>query len=325
MIDIDTVFILGAGASRPYGYPTGRKLRDYICTDFNTLFPNILKNSTLPGLKAQIVSETEQFTKIFKNSSTLSIDLFLARNPHFSDIGKLAIILSIFDAERISKFREDIQKPEQDWYGYLYNRMTDSLNEPNSYINFGNNKVTFITFNYDRSLEYFFYESLKNSFNSAPDDKIVEELKKIPIFHVYGKITDLPWEGNTNNGIDYLEPDDEPYRRFGFDFLQKLKSNIKIVYEIEQHDCSAILDKISDAKRIFFLGFGYASENLEILSLHNTLRNDQLIYGTALGFLEKEIEDIRSSLRLNFEGPTLLLQNPRIRDVDCVRLLREFL
>jgi len=32
----NTVFILGAGASKPYGYPTGQELREYICKEFQT-------------------------------------------------------------------------------------------------------------------------------------------------------------------------------------------------------------------------------------------------------------------------------------------------
>jgi hypothetical protein len=31
MIDTETVFILGAGASKPYGYPTGYELKEFIC------------------------------------------------------------------------------------------------------------------------------------------------------------------------------------------------------------------------------------------------------------------------------------------------------
>ena len=42
MIEEDTVFILGAGASCPYGFPDGKKLRSEIFDrferDFNTYF-----------------------------------------------------------------------------------------------------------------------------------------------------------------------------------------------------------------------------------------------------------------------------------------------
>ena len=34
MIKEETVFILGAGASCPYGYPDGKELREQICSNF---------------------------------------------------------------------------------------------------------------------------------------------------------------------------------------------------------------------------------------------------------------------------------------------------
>ena len=171
--------------------------------------------------------------------------------------------MSIFDAERDSKFREDIET-NQDWYSYLYRRMTSSLVSPDSYKNFRGNNVTFITFNYDRPLEHFLYESLNNSFRSASGIEILKELNETPIYHVYGKITDLPWESNIDRdtAVHYIKADEDPYLEFTFSHLEKLKKNIKIVYERKQSDYPEIHDKISSAissaKRIFFLGFGYA-------------------------------------------------------------------
>ena len=325
MIDIDTVFILGAGASKPYGYPTGDGLRKYICSNFTNRFSDIFRRTTLSGLKATWASKADQLARIFNKSSTPSIDLFLTRNSRFSDVGKLAIILSIFDAERASKFREESKMPNHDWYTYLFHRMSKTLIDPESYKKFSNNKVTFITFNYDRSLEQFFYESLVNSFSSARDNEIVEETKKIPIFHVYGKITDLQWESKSDTAIEYLSADEDPYRRFGFDFLQTIKSNIRLIHERNNNDCSAIHDKLSSAKRIFFLGFGYASENFDALNINSTLSHEQQIFGTALDYLNKEIEDVKASISANFELKSPLLNNPRILDTDCVTLLREYL
>ena len=43
MITENTVFILGARASCPYGFPSGAGLRDDICCNFRTKFLNFLK------------------------------------------------------------------------------------------------------------------------------------------------------------------------------------------------------------------------------------------------------------------------------------------
>jgi len=127
MIDTDTVFILGAGASVPYGYQTGAELRAEICSEFQGKYDQISPKGISGHINFALSSEGAiKFAQAFKKSSTPSIDLFLARNPEYSEIGKIAIVLSILDAERKSEFREDIdiKFQKQDWYSYLYRRMT---------------------------------------------------------------------------------------------------------------------------------------------------------------------------------------------------------
>lgn len=330
MIAEKTVFILGAGASYPYGYPTGKELRKYIYSDFKSYFQQFsdyyYTNETISSSANTLFSEVDAFTKSFKDSSDLSIDLFLACNDKFSKIGKLAIMLSIFDYERKSKFREDSIFPDQDWYSYLYNRMRISLTKPDSYKEFGQNDVAFITFNYDRSLEYFLYDSLRNSFSEATDDEIIGELRKLPIYHVYGKISHLPWEGDSANSVDYRKDHDaELYQRYSLGYLLELKDNIHVMHERIEHDLIEMKNHIVRAKRIFFLGFGYAQENLDILNICKNIHPDQQRYGTAFGYLPKEIEDIRSVLSASSEPKPSDHDNPRIKDMDCVTLLREFL
>lgn len=159
MITEDTVFILGAGASKPYNYPTGSELRLNICRLCVAEIQDLIEIDNELHVK-KLVLEASKFTKTFFNSSTPSIDLFLARNQNFSNIGKISIVFSILIAEHNSNLHEDISEKNQDWYSYLFHRMTNDLTTPDSYDYFGSNKVTFITFNYDRSLEYFIYESL---------------------------------------------------------------------------------------------------------------------------------------------------------------------
>ncbi len=80
-------------------------------------------------------------------STTPSVDLFLARNPYFAVIGKIAICLSILHAEKYSRFREEVKKPEHDWYRYLYEKLTRELTDKCSLQEFHKNNVAFVTFN----------------------------------------------------------------------------------------------------------------------------------------------------------------------------------
>ena len=100
----------------------------------------------------------------------------------------MAICLSIHYAERKSRFREQVEKPEHDWYFYLYNRLTREATGKEDYRQFGGNPIPFVTFNYDRSLEDFLLTSLLHSFEGMDEQTAKEELEKTPIIHVYGRL-----------------------------------------------------------------------------------------------------------------------------------------
>ena len=167
MIPEKTVFILGAGASCPYNYPSGAKLKEDICGNETSVIINLIKRH-IPSadFTNPLVNEFEkqvlEFVKKFKQSPD-SIDLFLYSNPSQSDIGKKLILLYIFHAERVTRFfHNSIDK--RDWYTRIFSEMRRGFHDPTSCLELGDNNVVFITFNYDRSLEYFFYNSLINSF-----------------------------------------------------------------------------------------------------------------------------------------------------------------
>ena len=126
----NVVFILGAGASCPYGFPTASELREQILSNYVSDWHSYLIPRQKVG--ANIPEETEKalrFVEIFRKSSNESIDLFLARNPEFSKVGKRAIIFRILAAEHASGFREKTKHANQDWYIWLYKQMMDKLKQ----------------------------------------------------------------------------------------------------------------------------------------------------------------------------------------------------
>jgi len=324
MITDKTVFILGAGASKPYGYPTGRGLRNDICMNFLNRIEKLALDAgwTPHDFEIEVKPIAQDFVQAFYKSSTPSVDLFLASNPQFSGIGKRAIVVSILEAERGSGFREKVDV-KLDWYFHLFTIMTRELTEPKTYKRFGENKISFITFNYDRSLEHFLYESLSNRFRAAPEEAIVNELKKIRISHVYGKIDELLWEKRPEThgvrcGTHYRV-------RPQYDVVIRMQENIKTIHEISGQNQN-LKDMISQATKIFFLGFGFAKENLDVLGIPTVLKNDHLIFGTAVDWLEKEIRDIKIVLGKNYNKPVVRDARCLIRrDLDCRKLLREYL
>ena len=319
MITEDTLFILGAGASSPYGYPTGKGLRRIICKEFPKDYSALLKRRASPDsdyFGDDAIYAAQNLSEFFFKSSTPSIDLFLARNHNFSDIGRKAIALSIWKAESNSCFREDVDQ-SQDWYSYLYHRLTETLSEPDNYKLIGQNKVSFITFNYDRSLEFFLYESILNSFTSITRTQPPKaDFLPFSFQHVYGQLAPLPWQGSSS--LDYTEKLND-YK------LKQIYENIRVIYDRTDDNLTEMKEQISKAKRIFFLGFGFANENLEVLGISDFLNGDQQIFGTAYGMTEKEIQSIRIKLNRNFTIKDPRLSNPVIKNMNCYDLLREYL
>ena len=323
MIDIPTLFILGAGASKPYGYPTGSELRrDIISNFYRALFEIIKSDPSLePDEKSDLLRKAQDFVINFSKSSIESIDKFLALNPRFSFIGKIAITLSVLSCEQRSNFREEMipSNNSEDWYTLLFNRMISPFSSPTDIRKFPENKIAFITFNYDRSFDYFLFDSFFNAFSEHGDIFLDLNWKKylpFPIIHVYGQVDKIEWLG----GSEYKNPNTLKFKN-----LLKLSNGIRVVNERISEDLENIKKLILEYKRIFFLGFGYANENLNVLDLPKAINDDWDIYGTAKGMTKKEIDHIKSLFTRNFINKMLALIKPRIEDKNSYELLREYL
>jgi hypothetical protein len=332
MIEKRTVFVLGAGASCPYEFPTARELRTRIIKDFVGQYTEYIRESQprphdkrTAFLASRAKDSAEMFVSAFHLSSTESIDLFLSRQPQFKEIGKTAICLSILGAERLSHFREDLDHRECDWYFFLYNMLTRKATGKEGYLRFGENPIAFVTFNYDRSLEHFLFDSLRHSFEAVDEAKAKQQLDAIPIIHVYGKPAPLPWE--LTDGEAVLEYGEQIKRLVSID-LPTVINNLHVVHEERVNpELEKARKEIRKAERIFFLGFGYADENLDALGIPDGLGAGHEIYGTAMGWTKKERHDIQSRFAAGLKkaGNIYGRNQVQIWDCDCVSLLREFL
>jgi hypothetical protein len=347
VINKRTVFILGAGSSCPYGYPSGSELRRLILYNagsfsggFLDSYRNFKSKDLDPSKKHTKLQQIKQFIETF-NGAVKSIDVFIANNPKFAPVGKYIIAFEIFRAEQESRFREEIQPAKEhlenhdsrkyvlgragfqggDWYSYLFKRITDGLVGRDALPDFSNGNISFITFNYDRSLEYFFYDSLRCLYYEAAEDKIVQALNHLKILHVYGNIAPLKWQ-NPCDYVDYKQQINES-------ILQNAANKIRTVYE-EKENPEVIEAKnlLQQADQIFFLGFGFAQENMEALGLPGLISEDCLILGTVLGLEPKEINDIRDQIVKGLKHGGITgrnLNRVKLENVDCLKLLRNYL
>lgn len=343
MISENTVFILGAGASVDSGFPTGEILVDRIWAnvDEHDSGSQNLLNKALVHHKIKSLSENngtqnfthkdaqdllKKFASDLKNSRTSSIDDFIHNTRDILDytlIGKLAIIQEISRREKESNLFRQIEKKDfslgeqlyrglaRNWYKSLwktiYEECTDIYELKESL-----SKITFITFNYDRSLEHQLFVSIKAMFQLNEDSIKTLLNQSLKIYHIYGQIGFLPWQNkkidtflshnkNNTNESDIKNPY-EPLKD-NFDQWLKLTSVIKTYMDIDKsspvqqannehfnhHNFNIqwVKKAILDAKKVFVFGFSFHSQNLILFNVPSsddqTSKFDVKISGTSLG------------------------------------------
>jgi hypothetical protein len=336
-----TIFILGAGASCPYGYPSGARLRDLICSGRGFMGHHNEYVNKDPRNRATELDLT-RFTQAFDRSHIKSIDLFMSKNPKLAPVGKYTIAFEILRSEKESCFAEHAKRCQQqreraassgekreylegtadfiggDWYSCIYNRFLERQVAQDGPPDFSDGEFAFVTFNYDRSLEQFFYESLRNSFTEVPEDHIVRSLSRLKILHAYGQIVPLKWQ-NGEAGVEYKP------QQIDEQLLQKAAANIKTIYEQKDSaELNEARELLARAEQVFLLGFGYAPENMNILGLPKIVSPDCQVYGTAYGLIEEERKRVCASVH-NPRGVDQKKTTIESGDVDCLTLLRKYL
>jgi len=182
----ETTFVIGAGASFPYGYPIGQKLKKYICEEHcNELAGTISKLMCPEYEQEEYAKRIRSFQKYFWNCP-YTIDKFMRINPEFNVIGKQLIAASLFpkeDSTLLNKIEKD------NWY-LSFADLIDL-----SFDNITKNKMNIITFNYDRSLEEFLFRSLfyLHSMKKKKED-CRDKINKLSIIHTYGYLAPLGWK-----------------------------------------------------------------------------------------------------------------------------------
>lgn len=320
MIKSKSLFIIGAGGSIPYGLPTSKELKDIILCDTNiniAFTPPFLKDGYLS--KYEINSENPYFenyrkkrVNMFKNfgfdeeeigefhqrflkSNIISIDRFIHTNPSYYKIGKIAIAQALLNLEPNYNI---FYRREENWFTSLWNKIYEGSTKKN----FSLNNISFITFNYDRILEYLLYNSFKNSYEGLTVEDTENIVQVIPVIHVYGQLGKLDFEKTNMRivpfGIKGLVEDSKK------EFIEKGAQNIRLFTEKLNQDIIHNIMFDNDFKHIYLLGFGYDQSNLKrIFTRKSALLgidfSNVVIKGTAFKgnnnrFSNNQIEEIKT-------------------------------
>jgi hypothetical protein len=290
MVERPTLFVLGAGASAPYGFPTGASLVGRIITTLDS-GPKVLD-----AVAAAAECETGtvvKFARALRFSGTKSVDFFLEGRGDLIEVGKVAIAAALIPFENEETLFGD--RPGS-WYPTLLDRMGGTADQ------FAKNSLRIITYNYDRSLEHFLITALRHRFNIG-QPQAVQLLDTLPILHLHGQLGSLWDDGSTVR-----------YRQYRPEWasvpeLANAATGISIIHEdIGAYPAFATAQKwIQEAEQIFFLGFGYHPTNLHRLALGARQGN---IQGTGWGLLNAEIAMIQQVVQ-----PVALQIAPEHEDV----------
>lgn len=305
----NVVIILGAGASVAYGYPTGKELADKICDGYSLKQLHDMINDWGTAKKAEYLHGLNAIEKNFNNAGRDSIDSWLTKedNKDFIPAGKLIIAYFIsqkeIPADFLGKFRRtkyyDPDKHPKDWYRLLLKEMD---RQP-KLKDFGlpNIHLSIITFNYDRSLEFYLLTTLQSTYGAHNLNEIWKQLDNLDIIHVYGTVGDLPRPGKSES--DYIK-----YRTsVKIQELVKRAEKIQIFPELcetQSQKLKKIRSILVNADKIYFIGFGYNEDNLKILGfpLHTPLQSNKLkikLFGSTYGMGTGEINRAKFNTRIS--------------------------
>ena len=171
-----TVFILGAGASTDFGFPTGLELKERIIA------------SDIPSQEFHKLAKEYGFTpshiKEFRDALSWTehstIDMFLNELTNFRDIGAFSTAYSLLKIE--SREVDNIFKA-RNWYRRIFNCLIERDNT---------GIVVFVTLNYERSLEHYLYGRITSNKGGKAKETALQRLGKIKIIHPHGSLGQFP-------------------------------------------------------------------------------------------------------------------------------------
>jgi hypothetical protein len=293
MVKLKTVLVLGAGASWDFGFPTGGELVTQILENLGNS-ENAEFRVFMDACSGEECSRAEGFHNVLEKAKPLSIDAWLAHNPTYIGMGKIAIAIALLKHEQEAGLRP---KAKGDWYQLLFDRLNAPLED------FQKNELSIVSFNYDRSFEHRLFQSFTNTHTDGETEKEREEelkeckrvLNELNIVHVYGCLGRLNWQvENPKTPLTNLKYGAE--LRAGY--VMTAAENIKIMPEKSKALPEGFQEArklIADADALYFLGFGYDKTNMERLGVDASVKPSKVM-GTAYGLdyqRRREVEQLQ--------------------------------
>lgn len=319
MFEKRTVFVIGAGASWHYGYPTGEQLVREVqhCTErLRSYCKQRVGHALDPGRAPDLINKIhpydpknpwaswnrtieacEDLINRLANTEPLVIDYFLGWNQHLSVLGRAMIAFALMEREshgagkkNYNRFLSQHREPEDffnysafkdNWARFIVHKLLLNCRE-SKYLH--NNDVCFITFNYDRSLERNLADALHaTAFLERSDvDSFLCPVMPPRFVHMYG-------------ALESDVVDKNKFALFGTSATLAQAAEMDAVLNacLKAGEKLRVIDHTKDgpeskqgvqmldrAETIYFLGFSFDASNISRLGFPNRQRAATKIYFT---------------------------------------------
>ncbi len=258
IIQQPTAFILGAGTSIPFKFPSGPGLVESI---INASFSDFMTKGLSPDELNRFRLAHSEFRKELYGSRLFSIDEFLrtrSSNPDLVSWGKLLVALLIRHKEYEASERDkNLQllldgERDSDWMRVLWDRIKCPPED------FVKHKIVFITFNYDRLLEMYLTTAMQHAWGITATEAW-NAISKIPIIHVHGKVGDFaPGRENDPRSVPFDEV--SSIKR-----CKGLIDHFRMWHEPSDSslDADHLVERLRSCRIVGVLGVGQAGQNLQ--------------------------------------------------------------
>jgi hypothetical protein len=316
-----TVFILGAGASWHYGYPTGEELVKRVIekakcastyfqhstTTANEQQPLFLEGTLDPSLEMRWQAALDQCNALragLEQVKPLVIDYYLGWNPRLQSIGRLLITWVILECEqnylklggninqknkllnsplgpeRVAALDCDVTRYNDDWCRFVIHKLVINSEASSDLLK---NDVSFVTFNYDVSLELALHRGLRHIelFQEADVSKFLGGDR---ILHIYGKVRDVPPIETHALNYPHSAPANPPEAELPsyqseakvfYDTIYNASKGLRVIdpkdKETNRQVIEAAREVIERAKCVYILGYGFDENNSARLNLPRSL------------------------------------------------------
>ncbi|HEV7283175.1 MAG TPA: SIR2 family protein [Pirellulaceae bacterium] len=203
-----------------------------------------------------------------------SPDQFLGKRPEYADVGKFLILSLLKQYENPSLIASDAG-----WYEHLRDALDVATIEELQAL-----QLSVVTFNYDRSLDFFLHKYVKHRFRLTADEAWEAVQRAIPIVHVHGTLGPYPSNEYRDNTALLSLADARA---------------IKIVSEVDENsdEFQIATRLLNGAERVVVFGFGFGTDNVRRLKYFRQIteesafvedRDVRIAFGSRAGSQNKQ-------------------------------------